>query len=221
VSPHTLKEIQMKLTTYATITRVGLMVSLLTLGNVNALASRVALRAGTVLPVRLDSNLSSDNSMRGDTFTATVRSGYYGLPEGTKVDGVVRRVSPRTSNKAGFLVLGFTAIVLPNGRRTIIDGSPVNLDSKSVTTSANGRMVAKSGAKNQRLTYVGYGAGAGALVSVIDGGRNFLKDTAIGAGLGYLGGALEKGRSTQKNNVLLKGGTSLGVLLHQSKTIRV
>jgi hypothetical protein len=109
---------------------------------------------------------------------------------------------------------------LPGGKKTNIDGSPVGLDSKSVSTDSNGRIVAKPGAKDKRLTYVGYGAGAGALVSILGGGHRIVEDAAIGGALGYLAGALDKSGSKQKNNVLLTKGTGIGVVLHRETTVR-
>lgn len=190
-----------------------------TVGSFAAMASTVTLSAGNVIPVNLDSRLTSDHSQKGDRFTATVQSGYLNLPKGTKVQGVVQRVSAKTDSQPGMIVLAFTGITLPNGTRYTLDGSPTSLDPKSVTTK-NGRLVATPGTKNKRLTYVGYGAGAGVLYSVLHGGRDILKDTLIGAGAGLLGGAFEKGSSNQKNNVLLQPGSKMGVLLHKSRSIR-
>lgn len=194
-------------------------IAMVTAGNFAAVASTLTLRAGNVVPVSLDNRLSSDHSMQGDRFTATVRSGYLNLPEGTRIEGVVRRAVPKSGNRPGVLVLAFTGMTLENGRHYTIDGTPTNLDPKSVTTK-NGRLVAKAGTSNKRLTYVGYGAGAGVLYSVLTGGKNILTNTLLGAGLGYLGGSLEKGSKNQKNNVKLNEGSKMGVLLHKARTVR-
>lgn len=199
---------------------IGLAALFLSIASASATPLSIVMNAGTVIPVTLDQALSSDHSMKGDTFTATIRSRYLGMPEGTRVEGIVRAAVVKTNDRPGALVLDFVRVVTPNGSRTTIDGSPVGLDSKSVTTNRDGRLVAKSGTKNKRLTYVGYGAGAGALVSLLGGGKNFLQNTVIGGGLGYLVGALEKGGSKQTNNVTLKEGSTLGVVLHNSATLR-
>src|SRR5688500_4391589 len=73
---------------------------LLLAGNALALPAKVVLKTGTVVPVTLDKELSSDHARKGDTFTATVRSGYMGLPEGTQVSGVVRTAAPKAKGKA-------------------------------------------------------------------------------------------------------------------------
>src|SRR5438445_2695218 len=60
----------------------------------SAMAMRQAtLPTGSVLKVRLDDSIGSDRSQRGDRFTATVNdSAGYGLPSGTRVEGVVTDV---------------------------------------------------------------------------------------------------------------------------------
>jgi hypothetical protein len=184
-------------------------------------AGTVRLERGTVVPVKLDQQLTSDHSRRGDTFTATVRSGYLGLAEGTRLKGIVRSARAKSGSKPGTLVLEFTGIVPPGGRSTTIDGSPVSLDSKTVSTSGSGRIVAKPGVNNKRMTYVGYGAGAGVLVSVLDGGKNLLRNAALGAGLGYLAASADKKDQNRANNVLLKSGLAMGVLLHKPATVRL
>lgn len=210
----------MRISMKDSLVRMILAMGLLGIGSASALASRVVLDAGTVVPITLDQNLSSDHSVKGDTFTATVKRGYMGLPDGTRIEGVVRNAVAKRGDKPGVLVLDFTRIVATGGRGEAIDGTPVGLDSKSVTTGKNGRIVAKAGTQSKRLTYVGYGAGAGALIALLGGGKGIIQDTAIGAGLGYLAGALEKGGQKNPNNVLLKKGSSMGVLLHDTVTTR-
>lgn len=189
------------------------------LTNAQECGRSIKLNSGTVIPVKLDSELSSAQSYKGDTFTATVqdssKSNYYGLPSGTQVEGVVRSVKPKDGKHPGMLDLSFTRLVLPDGHSYHLNGSLISLDGKHVTKDKNGRITAVKGHRTDRLTYVGYGAGAGLLVSLLTDKKNVLRDTGIGAGLGYLFGALEKDRS-KVNDVTLKEGTSLGVRLDSS-----
>jgi len=183
----------------------------------------VTLDAGTVIPVRLNDTISSNDSQKGDTFTTTIKtsdsnnsdngysySDYGSLPVGTKIEGVVRMARAKNDKDPGVLDLEFRRLRLPNGRSYAIEGSLIGLDNKSVTRTANGRLVAKPNHKNDRLTYVGYGAGAGLLVGLLT--KHTLEDTLIGGGLGYLFGALQKGHSDARD-VVLKPGTELGVRL--------
>lgn len=178
-------------------------------------ARTIRLDAGTVIPVRLERELSSRENRSGDRFTATVREdsqGYTILPEGTTLEGTIRTARPKRGNDAGVLDLDFQRAVLPNGRSYSIDASLIGLDNKSVTRGRDGRLIAKRGADNNRLVYAGYGAGAGLLVGMLSGGKLRLENGLLGAGLGYLLGSLQKG-DTRANDVTLKEGTEMGVKL--------
>ena len=183
-------------------------------------SARAAIRldAGTVIPVTLDRQLTSNGNQKGDKFTATVKGddgSYQGLPAGSVIEGVIMEAKPKQGNDPGVLDLAFRRIRLPNGRSYAITGSTIGLDNKSVTKDSNGKIVAKSSSKNNRLTYVGYGAGAGLLASVLSGGKLHLENIGIGAGLGYLLGSLEKNKP-HPNDVNLKEGTKVGVRLDKS-----
>lgn len=182
----------------------------------------VALNAGTVIAVRLDEALSSNESNKGDKFTATVKENTgktdpYALPSGTQVEGIVRLVRPKKDKQPGVLDLAFQRLILPDGRSYNLKGSLIGLDNKSVTHDKQGRLTAKKGHRTDRLTFVGYGAGAGLLAGLLLDKKNTLRDTALGAGLGYLYGALEKD-SSKVNDVRLKEGTELGVRLDSRLT---
>ncbi len=180
-----------------------------------------SLDAGAVLPVKLDDALSSNNSRKGDTFTATIRNDadteYYRLPTGTRVEGVVRDARPKQDKDPGVLDLEFRRLRFPDGKSYAIEGSLIGLDSKSVEKRSDGRLVAKPGHTNDRLTYVGYGAGAGLIVGLLT--KHGIEDTVIGGGLGYLFGSLQKGGNNTPNNVSLKQGTELGVRLDHQVTL--
>jgi len=178
------------------------------------------IEAGTVLPVKLNDTLSSKDSRNGDSFSATIRtdeSSYYNnLPVGTKIEGTVRQARAQQDKDPGVLDLAFKRIRLPNGRSYPIEGSLIGLDNKSVTKTSDGRIVAKPGKGTDRLTYVGYGAGAGLLVSLFT--KQTLSNTLLGAGLGYLFGSLQKSHNDPRD-VTLKPGTEMGVRLDRRLTL--
>ena len=180
----------------------------------------VAIDAGSVIPVKLDNELSSNNTRKGDTFTVTLRNDtdaeYYRLPTGTHIEGVVRDVRAKNGNDPGVLDLEFRRLRLPDGHSYTMEGSLIGLDNKSVEKREDGRLVAKPGHQNDRLTYVGYGAGAGLIIGLLT--KHTLEDTAIGGGLGYLFGALQKGQSKARD-VDLKPGTELGVRVDRNVTL--
>jgi len=184
-----------------------------------ASAEKRTVRAGTVIPVKLDAALNSKNAQEGDAFSATVtKVGNYDattLPVGTKIDGTIRSARAKEGKNPGVLDLAFNRVTLPNGHSYTISGSPINLDNKSVTLK-NGRIVAKSGNKGpNRLTYVGIGAGAGLLANVVLHRKGTLTDMLIGAAGGYGAGSLIKNGKEAKD-VNLKAGTTMGVSLDRS-----
>jgi hypothetical protein len=199
----------------------SLLVLALTFVPNSVLAQRTQLTTfdvGTVFPVKLQRELNSKKNEKGDRFKAVVKAdadGYSGLPEGTIVEGVVLQAKAKAGKEPGVLDLAFRSIQLPSGKTYDIDGSVIGLDNKSVERTSDGRLVAKKKGKNNRLVYAGYGAGAGALVGLLAGGKLKLENILIGGALGYLAGSLEKGKS-EVNDVTLKEGTEMGVRLERS-----
>lgn len=192
-----------------------------TLSGVAQAERTIRLDAGSVIPVRLNDRLSSNESHKGDTFVATIRTdesadNYLGLPAGTRVEGVVQAAHPQRDRDPGVLDISFQRLRLPDGRSYAIDGSLIGLDNKSIERRSDGRMVAKPGHKNDRLTYVGYGAGAGLIVGLLT--KHALEDALIGGGLGFLFGSVQKGHSDARD-VVLKPGTEMGVRLDRGVNV--
>jgi len=170
------------------------------------------LTRNSVLKVKLDNRLSSESSRRGERFTATVtdQGSGYSLPDGTQLIGTVTGVQRANKNRPGSLDVDFTALRLPDGQRYQIDGSPISLDSDSVNRTSDGRLVAK--ASNNKLKFIGYGAGAGFLIGSLLGSN--IKGALAGAAAGYLYGLTNK-QKANGHNVVLKPGTEFGVRLDQ------
>jgi len=171
---------------------------------------RIMLNAGTVIPVRLDNSLDSKSTMAGDRFTTTVRSGQdnAGLPDGTRIEGVIRDAVASSGDKPGILDMEFRRIVYPNGDVQPITASVFSLDSNAVERSGD-RLMAKPGKKKDTLKWVGIGAGAGFLLSKVVKG-NTLLDTLLGAGAGLL---YDQVQGKKPGDVALKPGTEFGVRL--------
>jgi len=175
-----------------------------------ALAMRQAtLPTGSVLQVRLDDAIRSDRSQRGDRFTATVTGNSgYGLPAGTRVEGVVTDVQRASSDRPGMLDVDFRQIRLPDGESYRIAGSATSLDSRSVQRTSDGRMVARSTKSNDKTKFIAYGAGAGFLIGSLMGSN--IKGGLLGAAAGYLYGQSQKNKGNG-HDVVLKPGTEFGV----------
>jgi len=183
----------------------------------------ITLDAGTVIPVKLDGKLSSKDNRKGDTFTAKIKidngDDYVGLPDGTTIEGRILSVRPKEDKNPGTLELGFQRLRMPSGQSFPIEGSLIGLDGKSVNKDRNGRIIAKPGTENKRVTYAGYGAGAGVLVGLLSGGKLNLSSILLGGLLGYAAGSTQKS-SDSVRDVDLKSGTEMGVRLDRKTTIR-
>ena len=111
-------------------------------GSTTPVAGSVNLTQGEIVPISLDTPLSSSTSQVGDTFTATVvadtASGYEDLPSGTQIEGHVAAVQPMTSDQPGILDLKFDRIDFPNGQSQGIDGSLISLNSPYAMEGDNG-----------------------------------------------------------------------------------
>ena len=184
-----------------------------TYGNETTRSSRIVLPAEMVIPVRLDDRLRSDDNVSGDRFTATIESGRddAGLPSGTKFEGVIREAIPSRNGKPGVLDVEFRRIILPDGTSRNVKASLTSLDGKYVDRDSSGRLQAKGKSGNERLKWVGIGAGAGLLIGTLTKGNQLL-DTILGAGAGYL---YNEYANKGGRNVDLKAGTELGVRVDQ------
>lgn len=175
----------------------------------------------TVIPVRLDTPLSSNESREGDKFTATVRTdndSYYGfLPAGTRIEGRVLAARAKQGNDPGVIELDFQRLRLPNGRSYNLDGQLISLDNNSVTRDNNGMIRARnSNSGDNRTVYAGYGAGAGLVVGLLT--KKPLEGALLGGILGYLAGEAQRAQN-RPADVRLNSGTEFGVRLTQDLAI--
>jgi hypothetical protein len=193
-----------------------------TTGTSGGTAAMLSLAENTVIPVMLDRQLSSNVSREGDRFTATVdtkgASDYLGIPKGSKIHGIVTKATPRAGSDPGVLALDFNRIELPDGRGAAIDAGLTGLDDKFVTDE-NGRLVAKANHRNDTLTYVGLGAGAGVLIALLTDSDDWLRNGLIGAGLGWLYNEITR-NNNQPRDVTLTEGTAVGVRLDSRLVLR-
>jgi hypothetical protein len=81
------------------------------------------LRAGTVIQATLTTDVNSDTNGRGDRIMADVTDNSAGLPDGTKLQGYVQGVRPRSGDQPGWLNLRFTKLIMPNGNTYPVSGT--------------------------------------------------------------------------------------------------
>lgn len=139
--------------------------------------NKVTLNAGTLIPVRLDITVSSDQMAVGDNFTASLEKplvvdGFVIAERGSRVDGRITEVD------RGGRVKGLASIGLELTRLRTSDGQVVRLQTENFKHTA---------AKDTKgdVEKVAIGAGLGAIIGAIAGGG---KGAAIGAGAGGAAG---------------------------------
>ena len=177
-------------------------------------ARQISIPSGAVVPVTLNTALSSATARVGETFTATVQSQQLGdseFPAGTTLIGRVTESRPMQGNDPGVLDFDFNTAVLPGGQRIPLSGNLTTLDDKSVQTE-NGRIMAKAGSSSgDKLKVIGIGTAAGFVI-----GRVLKKDGILPSLLGALGGYLYGANKGDKPaEAMVAQGARIGVRLDQ------
>ncbi len=169
---------------------------------------QVALPAGTVVTVRLVSAVGSKISAEGEHFSATVAPPV-------QLDGKV-------VVHAGAQALGRVVQAVPQGRfkgaavlRLVLESVSVNGDSYDVQTSSFSRY--QKGKGKRTATFIGGGAGGGALIGgLAGGGKGALIGAALGAGAGTAGAAY-----TGEKEIVLPAESALSFKLSEPLTIKM
>lgn len=192
---------------------------------VSALAQySVNVPSGAVIPLRMDTYLSSDTSRVGDRFTATVFRPVVVdrrviIPADAKVEGHVTAVErSERGSKAGTIAIAFDRLIFPNGHSMQIDGTLTTLDEAArrniENVDAEDRV--EGGSRTRKaVVFIGGGAGAGAVIGAVTGGA---KGAAVGAGLGAVLGTIgvlvSKGEKAE-----VKPGTEFGLRVERPFTL--
>jgi hypothetical protein len=177
------------------------------------------IKADSVIPLVLETRLSSRDSKPGDPFTARLDThgdhGYMNLPVGTKVYGTVAYVKRQHRRVPGVIELRFDHMTTPNGRSLPINGRLYSLDDTSVTRSHDGDLIAAKEQRNNTVVFVAYDNHESWIVSLPT--ERPLRDSEIP---NLLGQALEASqRSRLAHDVELRAGTPMGLRLYGSLVI--
>ena len=183
----------------------------------------VTVPAGTVIPLRMETYLSSESSRVGDPFTASVSrdvevNGRTAVTTGAKVQGRVTTIEKADrKSKAGTLAVSFDRLVLETNQVIPIDGTLTTLDDEArrkLEGNDESRVEGDS-QKRRAVVFIGGGAGVGAVIGAVTGGG---KGAAVGAGigavLGTIGTLLSKGDDAE-----VKPGTEFGMMVERAFTV--
>lgn len=159
-------------------------------GDPQAIPSKLTIKAGTYVTVRLNEVLSSDRSMAGDAFTATltkpiVVDGVVVASRGQNVTGHVTEAK-KAGRVSGTSRLGLQLIELP-----VVDGQQLPIQSELLTrngTTSTGRDAGAIAA----TTGVGAAIGAG-----VNGGVGAGVGAGAGLVVGLAGVLLTRGHPTE------------------------
>lgn len=174
----------------------------------------ITVPVGTVVPLRMDTALSSSSSRVGDRFTATVfRTVLVGgrevLPEGAKVEGRVAAISPgERGRRPGSIAVAFDKIALANG-------VSIPIDATLTTLSEEGRRAIEQDVRYQQgsdrarraVVFLGAGGGADATIGVAG-------DRADSRSAGGILGTLLGGERAE-----VRPGAEFGMILERSISV--
>jgi hypothetical protein len=79
--------------------------------------------AGTEIKGSLNDDISSDTNHKGDKVVVSVEGDALGLPDGTKLVGIVDGLHKKHAGHPGWLDLKFTKLILPNGKSYAVNGT--------------------------------------------------------------------------------------------------
>jgi hypothetical protein len=166
----------------------------------------ITIPAGTVITVRTAQSLSSKTSQAGETFNATVAQPVdvgttAVIPSGASATGTIVAAHPLGRFKGGALLqVRLTSVT--------INGQPVQVQTSSVARSEKGK-------GKRSATFIGGGAGLGALIGGLAGGGKGAAIGAIsGAGAGTAGTAF-----TGNKDIVLPAEAALSFKLQQPVTV--
>jgi hypothetical protein len=170
----------------------------------NLAAQQLSIPEGTVIELRMDTSLSSATSRVNDAFKATVFTGVFldgrvAIPADSIVTGRVTTVQPaERSSQSGLIGVEFNQLSI-RGRAYPILGTLTSLDAaerKQIIDEES--RVSGASSTNRTILFIGGGAGAGAAVGAIAGGKRGAGIGALtGGGLGVLGVLLSRGSEAE------------------------
>jgi hypothetical protein len=176
----------------------------------------VTIPVDTVVRLKTETRLNSGQAKKGDLFAAVLspedRSGF---PTGARFQGEVLDVQRYAEDRPGILDMRIRRAFLPDGQKVNLDGRLASLAVDDVRRLPDGRLEAKKAGKKMEWKWAGYGAGAGAVLASVFGGK-ILKGVLLGGVGGAIYGYLNRKSPREAyRDVDLPRGTEFGMRLNQ------
>jgi hypothetical protein len=185
--------------------------------------SAYTLPVGTIIHVRMVSDISSKSAKVNDTFSTTLIGpvlvrGIELLPAETKIEGRITKVVKATKkSEAGKLQVVFEKLTLPDGEIRDINGELVSIVDNETVDNTGKQQVKGESATKENAVLIGGGAGIGAIVgAIIGGGNGAVVGAAIGAGAGTGTALVKKG-----NEAIVRANSELSIVLKEEVTLPV
>ncbi len=179
------------------------------------------LPVGTIIHVKMASDISSQSAKVNDTFSTTLIGpvmvrGIELLPAETKIQGrIIKVVKATKKSEAGRLQVIFEKIMLPDGEIRDITGELIGISDNEATENA--KQVKGESSKKENAVLIGGGAAVGAAIgAVANGASGAVVGAAVGAGIGTGGALVKKG-----NEAIVKANSELSISLKEEVTLPV
>jgi hypothetical protein len=184
-----------------------------------AAQQQVTIPRDTVVHAVLETRLTTETARPGDTFAARLApEDRGGFPIGTRFEGTVTEVQTAADDRPGILDMRVRTAILPDNRQVTVDGRLASLAEDAVRVTADGRLEARPAAGGQRFDprWIGYGAGAGALLAIITRG-NLIRGALFGGLAGTVYAVLRRDRGPEQfREVVLPPGTDFGIRMAET-----
>ncbi len=173
--------------------------------------------AGTKVPLRLQSGISTKTARVGDSVYARTEfpiaiDNKMMIPSGTYVQGKISKITrPGRVKGRAEVLFNFTKLVYPSGYTVSLPGSVDTLDSERASTKDAEGTIQQSGEKGKDVGTVVSSGATGAVIGGLAAGG---KGAGIGAGIGGATG-LAIAMLTRGSDVHLPAGTALEMIINR------
>lgn len=173
-----------------------------------ACADQIVVRRNEVVRIVMDDSISVRNARVNDDFSAHVEDDRI-LPRGTRLFGRVTRVIKATRGRPAAIEMAFDELRLPDGNSERIRAVPISLNSKGLSRSRDGRLMADDDDRRRTQTVAGGLLGGLAIGSM-------LKKPFEGAFVGALAGILiAETNSGSSSGAIVRRGDRFGALFER------